>query len=48
MSNEFAAVLAALALLGAAVYAGVKKAFFQMLAAVAGTLFVVATAIKEF
>lgn len=48
MDNELAAVLAAVALLAASIYAGVKKAFFQCLAAAGAFLFVLAEAVKNF
>jgi len=48
MGNELAAVLAAVALLAASVYAGVKRSVFQCLAAAGAFLFVLAEAVKQF
>ncbi len=48
MSNELAAVLAALAALAGAVYAGVKKAVFQACLAAAAFFFILAEAVKQF
>lgn len=48
MSNELAIILADLALIGASVYAGVKKAFFQCLAAAGAALFVAAEYVSSF
>jgi hypothetical protein len=48
MDNELAAVLSALALLAGSVYAGVKKAYFQCLAAAGAFLYVLAKAVSDF
>jgi hypothetical protein len=48
VDNEFAAIAATLVLAAASVYAGVKKAVFQCLAAAGAALFVLAEAVKQF
>ena len=47
MDNEFAALAAAVVLAAGSVYAFVKKAIFQGLAAAGAALFVLAEAVKS-